>query len=339
MKGSEEMTSLLQAEQEQESSILSIESIQAAANRICNYVHKTPVITSSYVNHLLGKNVFFKCEYLQKTGSFKARGATNAVMKNDYTAVCTHSSGNHGQALSWAAKVKGIPAHIVMPSDAPLCKQNGVAEYDGKIVFCEPNLASRESTAARIMQEMNASFVHPYDNIDIMSGQGTIALEFLEQVPDLDVIIVPIGGGGMCSGVTVAAKALKPTISIVAAEPEAANDAYRSKMCGEKVGNPSPPRTIADGLKTNLGNNTWPIIRDKVDDVFTATEDEIRFALRLVWERMKCVIEPSAAVGLAVALNEKFREKYGALDKVGIILCGGNIDMDNLAKIFNSSAN
>jgi len=289
---------------------ISIESIRAAHDRIRGLVHKTPVMSSSYLNELSGFNLHFKCEFLQKTGSFKARGATNAVLSNDYTAVCTHSSGNHGQALAWAASKKGIPAHIVMPSDAPVCKQRGVAGYNGQITFCEPNLASRESTAARIMQETGASFVHPYDHVDIMSGQGTIALELLEQVPQLDVIVVPIGGGGMCSGITTAAKAIKPSIVIVAAEPEAANDAFRSKQCGEKVGNPSPPKTIADGLKTNLGENPWPIVRDGVDEIMTVTEEEIRAALRLIWERMKCVIEPSAAVGLAVALKEDFRQLF-----------------------------
>lgn len=312
---------------------ISIDSIREAHERIRSLVHETPVLTCQHLNELTDKNLFFKCEFMQKTGSFKARGASNAILKNGYDSVCTHSSGNHGQALSWAAKQQGIAAYIVMPSDAPLCKRKAVEGYGGRITFCEPNQASREATASLIMREKGASFVPPYDHSDIMSGQGTMALEFLKQVPDLDIIIVPIGGGGMCSGVTMAAKALKPSIKIVAAEPEEANDAFTSKARGVKTGNKAPPKTIADGLKTNLGDLPWPIVRDLVDEIITVTEQEIKSSLRLIMERMKCIIEPSAAVGLAVALKQEFSKKYEEHRNVGIILCGGNIDVDCLTSI------
>lgn len=237
-----------------ESFAVNISSIREAHARISRYIQKTPVLTSTTLNDLSGRNLFFKCEFMQKTGSFKARGACNAVFKNDYSAVVTHSSGNHGQALSWAAKMKGIPAHIVMPNNAPICKQQAVEGYSGIKTFCEPNQAARESAAEEVMRATGATFVHPYNNPDVMAGQGTIALELLSQIENLDAIIVPIGGGGMCSGVTIAAKSINPSIKIIAAEPALANDAYRSKMAGALTPNESPPITIADGLKTNLGN-------------------------------------------------------------------------------------
>ena len=232
---------------------VSFSSIKEAHERIADHIHETPVVTCSTLNSLSGRNLFFKCEFLQKTGSFKARGACNAVFKNEYSSVVTHSSGNHGQALAWAAKMKGIPAHIVMPNNSPNCKQAAVSGYDGYITLCEPNQISREKTADDVMKTTGASFVHPYNNPDVMSGQGTIALELLRQVEHLDAIIVPIGGGGMCSGVTIAAKSINPSIKVIAAEPTLANDAFRSKSAGELLSNDSPPQTIADGLKTNLG--------------------------------------------------------------------------------------
>jgi threonine dehydratase len=228
-------------------------SIREAHARIAQHIHETPVLTSSTLNSLSGRNLYFKSEFMQKTGSFKARGACNAVFKNDYSAVVTHSSGNHGQALAWAAKMKGIPAHVVMPNNAPICKQLAVSGYNGIITFCEPNQAARENTSEEVMKETGAAFVHPYNNVDVMSGQGTIALELLSQIEHLDAIIVPIGGGGMCSGITIAAKSINPSIKIIAAEPAMANDAFRSKTAGTLTPNDSPPSTIADGLKTNLG--------------------------------------------------------------------------------------
>lgn len=232
---------------------INLESIKEAHARIGQYVHNTPVLTSSTLDSLSGRNLYFKCEFMQKTGSFKARGACNAVFKNDYSSVVTHSSGNHGQALAWAAKMRGIPAHVIMPNNAPICKQLAVSGYSGIITFCEPNQAAREKTSEYVMNETGASFVHPYNNVDVMSGQGTIALELLNEIEHLDAIIVPIGGGGMCSGITIAAKSINPSIKIIAAEPAEANDAFRSKSTGVLTPNNSPPSTIADGLKTNLG--------------------------------------------------------------------------------------
>lgn len=313
---------------------ISLDSIQAAKERITDLVKRTPVITSTTLNELSGRELFFKSEFLQKTGSFKARGASNALFKNNYHAVVTHSSGNHGQALAWAAKKRNIPAYIVMPSTSPQCKVDAVKAYGGIVTFCEPNLAAREATSQRIMEETGAVFVHPYNDPDVMSGQGSIALELLELF-DLDAIIVPIGGGGMCSGVAMAAKSINPNIKIIGAEPALANDAYRSFVSGELVGNDTPPQTIADGLKTNLGNNTWPIIRDFVDDIITVSEDEIRSSLFIMYERCKTVLEPSAAVGVAVACGDTFRNKWGGLKRVGVILCGGNIDLTTLAVHFN----
>ncbi|CAM9427176.1 unnamed protein product, partial [Ectocarpus fasciculatus] len=303
---------------------ISLESIQAARGRVESLVSRTPVLTSSTLDGLSGRQLFFKCEFMQKTGSFKARGATNALVKNKYPAVVTHSSGNHGQALSWAAKMTSTPAYIVMPSNSPDCKIAAVKGYGGIVTLCEPNLASRESASRAVMESTGAAFVHPYNDPDVMAGQGTMALELLEQVVEnLDLIIVPVGGGGMCSGVSMAAKSLNPSIRIVGAEPEMANDAFRSKEAGHLVPNDSPPITIADGLKTNLGDKTWPIIKDYVDDIITVSEDEIRSALFLAYERMKIVLEPSAAVGIAVALSTAFKSKWGSSQRVGIVLCGG----------------
>ena len=239
---------------------VSLSAVKEAHERIVEYVHKTPVLTCSTLDKLSGRNLYFKCEFMQKTGSFKARGACNAVFKNSYTSVVTHSSGNHGQALAWAAAMKGIPAYIVMPNNSPLCKQEAVRGYDGHITFCEPNQAARENAAAEVTQTTGASFVHPYNNPDVMAGQGTIALELLVQIAHLDAIIVPVGGGGMTSGVTIAAKSINPSIKIIAAEPIQANDAFRSKAAGELLCNESPPQTIADGLKTNLGRLTHTYI-------------------------------------------------------------------------------
>jgi len=314
---------------------ISLESIEAARGRISSLIKRTPIITSGTMNELSGRELFFKSEFLQKTGSFKARGASNAVFKNDYHAVVTHSSGNHGQALSWAAKKRNIPAYIVMPSTSPACKVNAVKSYGGVVTFCEPTLAAREATSKAIMEETGAVFVHPYNDPDVMSGQGTIALELLEQVQHLDAIIVPVGGGGMCSGVAIAAKSLRPDIIIIGAEPALADDAYRSLQAGVLVGNDCAPQTIADGLKTNLGDNTWPIVKSYVDDIITVTEDEIKENLFMMYERCKTVLEPSAAVGVAVVTGSTFKSKWSHLKRVGVILCGGNIDLTTLANHFN----
>jgi len=272
----------------------------------------------------------------QKVGAFKFRGACNSVFalteEEASKGVVTHSSGNHGQALALAAKMRGTPAYIVMHTNAPNIKKKAVEGYGGIIVPCEPNEQARVSTCEKIMKETGATLIHPYNNPFVIAGQGTIALELLEQVPDLDAIISPVGGGGMTSGICIAAKGLNPKIRIFAAEPKGADDAARSMAEGKLVPSVNP-NTIADGLRTSLGTLTWPIIRDNVEKVITVSEDEIIAAMRIVFERMKIVIETSAAVGVAVALSEEFKMISGC-KKVGIILCGGNVDLDNLKNLF-----
>ncbi|KXJ25133.1 Serine racemase [Exaiptasia diaphana] len=319
---------------------ITLEDVQNAAKRIGPFINHTPVMTSSTLNTMAGRSLFFKCENFQKVGAFKFRGAMNAVMKltednpeGDLPAVVTHSSGNHAQALALAAKIKGLRAHIVMPNNAPAVKKAAVKDYGARIIECGISQQNREEAAKNTLEETgpNSCLIPPYDHVDIIAGQGTMALELLEQVPDLDAIVVPVGGGGMLSGICVAAKGLKPGIKIFAAEPLEANDCAKSFAAGERIPLPGPPVTVADGLKTSLGFLTWPIIRDSIEDVITVTENEIISAMRLVWERMKLVIEPSAAVGVAAVLNEKFcSDKTNGVTKAGIILCGGNVNLDNL---------
>jgi threonine dehydratase/serine racemase len=314
------------------SSITTLDDVRAAAKRIAPFVHVTPVMTCSELDARSGRSLFFKCEIFQKVGAFKFRGACNAVMKlDDATAgagVVTHSSGNHAQALALAARIRGIPAHIVMPSNAPAIKKRAVLGYGAHVVECEPTLEARETTAARVQAETGATFIPPYDHPDIIAGQGTMALELLEQVDDLDAIIVPIGGGGMMSGVCIAARGLRPDITIIGAEPAGADDAARSFRAGTLIPQ-TGPNTIADGLLTSLAPSTWAIIRDHVEDIVTVDDAAIIAAMRLVWERMKIIIEPSAAVGVAVALDDAMNARP-ALQRVGVILSGGNLDLDHL---------
>ncbi len=307
-------------------------AVREAAARIKGTVHRTPVMTCDTLDRLAGRRLYFKCENLQKVGAFKYRGATNAVLKlTDAEAakgVVTHSSGNHAQALALAARVRGIPAYIVMPKTAPAVKRAAVEGYGGQVTLCEPNLAAREEAAARLVQETGAALIPPFDHVDVIAGQGTVALELLEDVPDLDAIITPVGGGGLLAGCTVAARGVKPGIRVFGAEPLGADDAARSKAAG--VWQPQTgPNTIADGLLTSTGELTWPIIRDLVERVFTVTDDEIRVAMRLVWERMKLIVEPSGAVGAAVALTAACKALAG-LNKVGIVFSGGNVSLDKL---------
>jgi threonine dehydratase len=306
--------------------------IQAAAKRIRGVVHQTPVLTCETLDALAGRSIHFKCENLQKTGSFKYRGATNALRKlDDETAsrgVVTHSSGNHAQALALAAKVRGVPATIVMPRTAAVVKKQAVLGYGGTVIECEPTLAAREATAQEIVARTGGTLIPPFDHPDVIAGQGTAALELLDDVPHLDAIIAPVGGGGMLSGFCIAGKGLNENLLVYGAEPVEADDAARSKAGGIWVPQ-TAPNTIADGLMTSLGQLTWPIIRDRVDGIFTVTEAEIIAAMRLVWERMKLVIEPSAAVGVAVVLSDEFRAMYG-LKHVGVVLCGGNVSLDKL---------
>lgn len=310
----------------------SIDDIRAAAERIAGKAHRTPVISCTTLDRLAGRQVFFKCEHLQKVGAFKFRGACNAVsLLSDEEArrgVVTHSSGNHAQALALAAKLRGIPAHIVMPRGSAAVKRAAVEGYGATVIECEPTLEARESTAARVQRETGETFIHPYDNPHIIAGQGTAALELLDSVPNLDAIVVPVGGGGLLSGSCIAARAIHPSTRMFAAEPKGADDAARSIAAGKLVPQINP-QTIADGLRTSMGELTWPIIRDHVERVVTVSEDEIVAAMRLAWERAKLLIEPSASVALAAVLSAEFRRLEG-IKRVGVMLSGGNVDLGAL---------
>ncbi len=304
--------------------------IQAAHKRIKSFIHKTPVLSSESINEILDINLFFKCENFQKVGAFKFRGATNAVRQlNKQEAekgVATHSSGNHAAALSLAAKQLGIPAYIVMPNNAPEIKKKAVEGYGANITFCEPTLQAREETLRKVQNETGATFIHPYNNFNVICGQGTAAVEFLQEIPDLDVIIAPIGGGGLMSGTVLSAKAINPEIKVYGAEPLNADDAFRSFNKGVLIP-AGPPNTIADGLLTSLSSLTFQIIREKLDGIYTAKEETIVRAMRMIWERMKILVEPSAAVPLAAVIENKYRLKG---KKVGLIVSGGNVDLNNL---------
>jgi threonine dehydratase len=304
--------------------------IRQAAERIKPYIHRTPVLTNQSLNEKVNARVFLKCENLQKVGAFKFRGASNAVFslseEDASLGVCTHSSGNHAQALALAAKLRGIPAYIVMPDNAPSVKKDAVAGYGGQISFCAPTLEAREATLRRVYERTGANVVHPYNDERVITGQGTAALELLEEVPDLDVIIAPVGGGGLLSGTAIAAREIKPGIRVIAGEPEMADDAYRSLQTGEILPS-SHPKTIADGLLTSLGPITFPILRDRVEQIVTVSEQGIVDSMRFIWERAKIVIEPSAAVGVGVLWQGKI-DLSGL--KVGVILSGGNVDLEKL---------
>lgn len=318
-----------------------LDAIRAAALRIAPQVHRTPVATCATLDRLAGRRLLFKCEHLQKVGAFKFRGASNAVLQLAPEAaaagVVTHSSGNHAQALALAARLRGIPAHIVMPSTAPQVKRAAVEGYGARVIACEPTLAAREETAARVIAEIGAEFVHPYDDGRVIAGQGTAGLELLEQVGTLDAVIVPVGGGGLLSGIAIALRALSPATRIFAAEPAGADDAARSLAAGRRLPQ-TAPRSIADGLLTSLGERTWPIVRDHVERIVTVGEDEIVAAMRLAWERAKFLIEPSAAVALAAALSDEFRALAG-LERVAVLLTGGNVDLDRLPWVADSRRN
>jgi len=304
--------------------------VQAAAARIKPYAHRTPVLTCTSLNELVGAELFCKCENFQKVGAFKFRGACNAVFSlSDEEArygVATHSSGNHAAAVALAARLRGIPAHIVMPDNAPAVKKAAVAGYGGTIVYCAPTLAARESTLERVVRETGATFIHPYNDARVIAGQGTAALELLTDVSDLDVIMAPVGGGGLLSGTAIVTTALAPSTQVIAAEPEAADDAYRSLQAG-KILPALDPRTIADGLRTSLGELTFAVIQRHVQQIVTVSEAAIIQAMRHVWERMKILIEPSAAVPIGVLLEKKI-DLTGK--RIGVLLSGGNTDLDRL---------
>lgn len=309
-----------------------LDDIRAAHRRIAPYIHRTPVLTCQSIDEMVGAELRFKCDNFQKAGAFKIRGATNAVFSlSDAEAsrgVVTHSSGNHAAALSLAGKWRGIQVRVVMPNGAPQIKQDAVRSYGGEITFCEPTLEARESTANRIVEQTGATLIHPYDDFRIIAGQGTAALELLEDQPELDVILTPVGGGGLLSGTLIAAKALKPDMRVIAVEPAQVDDAYRSWKAGRIIENEKID-TIADGLRTNLGEKTFPIICDLVDDIVLVEEDDIIHALRTVLARMKIVIEPSSAVPLAALLSGRLDLSGG---RVGIHFGGGNVDLDKLPR-------
>ena len=309
---------------------LTLADIRAAHERIRERIHRTPVLTSVTLDQQSGGKLFFKCENMQKGGAFKARGATNAVFSlSDAEAkrgVATHSSGNHGAALSRAAKLRGIPAYIVMPNNAPQAKRAAVERLGGKIVFCEPTVPAREAAAAKIVADTGATLIHPFDDLRVMAGQGTATLELLDQAPDLDIIVAPIGGGGLISGTAVAAHGINPGIRVIGAEPAGADDAYRSFQAGKRIPI-TQANTIADGLRSSTGERTFAEICSHVADVVTVSEESIVAAMRAVWEVLKIVIEPSAAVSYAAIVENKIDVRG---KRVGIILTGGNLDLDKL---------
>ena len=312
---------------------ISIADVLAARERIAPWARRTPVMRSESLDRLAGRPLHFKAEPFQRTGSFKFRGATNAVRSLDDVSasrgVATHSSGNHAQALALAARMRGIPAHIVMPSNAPAVKRAAVEAYGGMVTACEPTLAARETGLAEIVGRTGAVAIPPFDHPMVIAGQGTLACEILEDLPEVATIIAPVGGGGMISGIAVAARALSPHVRVIAAEPAGAADAALSKRTGVRQPMVSP-QTIADGLRTSLGELTFPIVRDLVDEIVVVEEHEIVAAMRLVWERLKVVIEPSAGVGVAAVLRDEMRAR-AELGPTAVVLCGGNVDVSALA--------
>ncbi len=304
-----------------------IQDVREAASRIKPFIHRTPVLTCNAIDSMTGCQVFFKAENFQKAGAFKARGAHNALMamsdKDASLGVTTHSSGNHAAALALAARNRGVDACIVMPSNAPMVKRAAVEGYGARIVFCEPTLDAREKTLARLVQETGAAVVHPYDDPLVIAGQATAALELLEDVGDLDMVLAPVGGGGLMSGTAITVRALCPAASLVGVEPKGADDAFRSLEQGKLVPSANPS-TIADGLLTSLSPRTFRILSRELERIVTVGEDAIRMALRIIMERMKIVVEPSAAVTLAALLESNFGQS-GL--RVGVILSGGNLEL------------
>lgn len=314
--------------------IPTFQDMLAAHERVKPYIHRTPVLTSTYVNTLAGCEIFFKCENFQKAGAFKVRGASNAVFGlSDAEAengVCTHSSGNHALSLSYAAGRRGIPCNVVMPRTAPEAKKAAVRGYGGTITECEPSTSSREEVFAQVQARTGGNFVHPYNDPRVIAGQGTCSREFLDQMDDfggkLDMVVAPIGGGGMISGTCLTLSHLAPEVQVIAAEPEQADDAYRSFKAGHIIADDAPD-TVADGLKVPLKDLTWHFVKNHVSDILTASDPEIVEAMKLIWQRMKIVVEPSSAVPLATILKtpDVFAGK-----RVGVILTGGNVDLAKL---------
>ncbi|KAF3340236.1 serine racemase [Carex littledalei] len=321
-----------------------IDSIKEAQVRIAPFIHRTPVLSSSTLDSLAGKQLFFKCECFQKGGAFKIRGASNAIFSLDdleaSKGVVTHSSGNHAAAVSLAAKLRKIPAYIVIPENAPKCKVENVKRYGGQVIWSEVTMQSREAVAKKVLEDTGAVLIHPFNDGRIISGQGTISLELLEQVPGIGAIIVPISGGGLISGISLAAKAINPSIRIIGAEPKGADDASQSKVAGRIVTLPET-NTIADGLhylcigaislafKKSFLGFLRPVVRDLVDDIITVSDEEIIKAMRMCYEILKVVVEPSGAIGLAAVLSDQFKQTtaWQESNKVAIIVSGGNVDL------------
>ncbi|MCR4265128.1 beta-hydroxyaspartate dehydratase BhcB [Nitratireductor sp. ZSWI3] len=304
--------------------------VEAAHERIRPHIHRTPILASSYINGLAGAELFFKCENFQKAGAFKARGASNAVFGLDEemasVGVATHSSGNHALSLAYAAGKRGIPVTVVMPRTAPEPKKAAVRGYGGRIVECEPSTSSREAVFAEVVAETGAEFVHPYNDPRVIAGQATCSKEIIEDLGEIDAVVAPIGGGGMVSGCCLTLSTIAPRTRVYAAEPKNADDAYRSFKAGHIIADDAPV-TVADGLKVPLKELTWHFVSRHVDDILTATEEEIVAAMRLIWERMKIVMEPSSAVPLATIL--KNRELFAG-KRVGVVITGGNVDLGRL---------
>ena len=310
----------------------SIDDVRSAAKRIEGIGHKTPVLTCKTLDQLAGRKLFFKCENFQKVGAFKFRGGWNAVsMLNDKEAekgVCTHSSGNHAQAVAYAAQKRGIPAYIVMPNNSPDVKLDAVRGYEAKVTLCEPTLEARRTTLEKIAEKTGATIIHPFNNSNVIAGQGTAALELIEEIENLDAIIAPIGGGGLMSGTCITTRSLLPETKLYGAEPKGADDAYRSFAEGKIIPQENPD-TICDGLLTSLGDKTWNILKDHLEAIYTVTDDEVIKAMQIIWERMKIIIEPSSATPVAVALSNEFKALKG-MENIGIIITGGNVDLSKL---------
>ena len=308
-----------------------LKAIRAAHERIRSQIHRTPVFTSESLDKLTGAQLFFKCENLQKTGSFKFRGATNAVFSlteaEAARGVVTQSSGNHAGAISLAARRRGIPAWIVMPRTAPRAKRQAVESYGGRVTECEHDMASRDAACKALQEQTGAVLIHPYNNERVIAGQGTAALELLEEVTDLDIIIAPVSGGGLLSGTAIASKSLRPSIRVVGAEPKNADDAYRSLAAG-KIEPAAKTMTIADGLRAILCSLTFSILRERVDEIALLSEEEILSSMKLLWERLKLIVEPSGAVSAGIILEKKIPVEG---KRIGIILSGGNLDLDHIS--------
>lgn len=316
--------------------IPTFEQLQKSYLNIRNKVHRTPVMSSRKVNERAGGSLLFKCENFQRVGAFKFRGAWNAIQqlseKQAKMGVATHSSGNHGQAVALAAKMRGIPAYIVMPENAPQVKVNAVQDYGANITFCDSTQEARETTLQKVVNETSATFIHPYDNPHVIMGQGSAAIELLEDHPDLDMILAPVGGGGLLSGSAIAAKGLSDNITVIGAEPEVANDAYLSFQSG-RLHPVQSTNTVADGLRTSLSELTFKCIQQHADRIVTVSENQIIEAMRFIWERMNIIIEPSCAVPVAALFSNKIDVTN---KKAGIIITGGNMDLDKLPWITES---